>query len=93
MAGRTAHCHGGKLPDGETLQKLVNDGYGKKQIAERYGVTADHVHRRLKKLGVTSPMDSKPQPARTYPVMQLRGPQRRITLPHVSILAQMEKYA
>lgn len=93
MAGRTAHCMGGKLPSIEMLEKLVSDGYGKKQIAERFGVTRDHVHKRMKKLGVTSPNDSHPKPTRTYPVMRLRGSERRITLPHVSILANMEKYA
>lgn len=93
MAGRTAHCHGGKLPDADKLRKLVADGYGKKQIAERYGVSRDHVSRRLKRMGMTPPFDSQPAQPRQYPVMQLRGQQSRITLPHVSILAHLEKYA
>lgn len=42
MAGRTAYCHGGKLPDADKLRKLVSDGYGKRHIAERYGVSRDH---------------------------------------------------
>lgn len=93
MVGRFIPVHAGKLPSAEELANLVREGHGSNQIAARFGVTGDHTRKRLKDLGLTPPKDSQPRPNRTRKVMRLNSQHGAISLPRVSILAHLEKYA
>ncbi|WP_146258630.1 hypothetical protein [Agrobacterium rosae] len=93
MVGRSIPVHPGKLPSAEELANLVREGHGSNQIAERFGVTGDHTRKRLKDLGLTPPKDSQPRPRSARRVMQLHGQHGPISLPRVSMLTDMEKYA
>lgn len=93
MADRFVPKHSGKLPSVETLKNLVRDGHGSNQIADLYGVTQEYTRQRLKYFGLTPPRNSEPRPLAIRPTMQLRHPQGPITLPRVSMIASMEKYA
>ena len=94
MADRVIPSYGGKLPTLDALKAHVGEGYGSNQIADRYGVTREYTRQRLKEFGLTPPHDRQPRPSETPTVtMKLFSPTGPITLPRVSMLSHMGKYA
>ncbi|MCZ7466423.1 hypothetical protein [Rhizobium rhizogenes] len=83
----------GKLPNADALRQLVREGNGRTQIAARYGVTQDRVRARLKELGMKAPLYRVARPAEKLPTMTLRTDSGPISLPRISIIQDMEKYA
>jgi hypothetical protein len=51
-----------KLPSNPELRVLAERGWGRVQIAGMYGATVNQVTDRLRNLGLTAPMDSRPRP-------------------------------
>lgn len=82
-----------KLPKADVLQKLVRQGHGRKQIAEIYGVQPERVRKKLKELRLDAPLDQEPHSFMRHRPLTLRRDGARITLPFISMIASMEKYA
>ncbi|WHA40942.1 hypothetical protein [Agrobacterium larrymoorei] len=93
MLNHTRSKSGSKLPPGDALKKLIRQGFGRNQIAERYSVTPSRVRERLKELGLNAPVNGKPKPDFQISTMTLETPEGLISLPRVSMIASMEKYA
>lgn len=84
---------GAKLPAPGAIKKLIRQGYGRNQIAARYDVTPGRVRERLKELGLKAPADGTPKPDFKISIMFLGTREGLISLPRVSMIASMEKYA
>lgn len=82
-----------KLPPAPKLQELVNQGYGRNQIAAMYGVSLDHARKILKECGIIAPRSRDPNAQSPTPIMTLYVEGWPVTLPRVSMIATMEKYA
>ncbi|MGV1870914.1 hypothetical protein [Agrobacterium rosae] len=93
MTAPNMNSYSGKLPNADGLKQRVREGFGSNQIANRYGVSGDYVRKRMKQLDLNPPRDSVPQRSRNWPTVQLRSREGLISLPRVSILSHLEKYA
>lgn len=82
-----------KLPSVDIIRKLVREGLGLNQIADRFGVTRDHTRRRLKELGLNPPASREASRARTIPVMTVDTPTDPVNLPRISMLLSNENGA
>lgn len=93
MADRVIPIFAGKLPSEQALRKLVRDGYGSNQIADRFGVKRDYVRSRLKSFGLAPPADRQPPTIGVPRTMQFHGPGGPVTLPRISIISDLERYS
>ncbi len=84
---------GAKLPAPGAIKKLIRQGYGRNQIAARFDVSPGRVRERLKELGLEAPADGTPKPDIKISIMFLGTREGVISLPRVSMIASMEKYA
>lgn len=82
-----------KLPPAEVLLEWVNKGYGRNQIAARYGVSLDHMRKILNAYGIIAPRSRDPERLPNTPIMTLYIDGKPISLPRASMIATMEKYA
>jgi hypothetical protein len=82
-----------KLPSASVLQGLVNQGYGRNQIAARYGVSLDHMRKTLNSYGIIAPRSRDPDAHRTTPIMTLYVEGKPISLPRVSMIADLKNPA
>jgi hypothetical protein len=82
-----------KLPSASVLQGLVNQGYGRNQIAARYGVSLDHMRKTLNSYGIIAPRSRNPDAHALTPIMTLYVDGKLVNLPRVSMITNMEKYA
>ncbi|KQR30491.1 hypothetical protein ASF91_17090 [Rhizobium sp. Leaf155] len=84
---------GAKLPTPNTLKKLIRQGYGRNQIATRYDVSPARVRDRLTELGLKAPTNGMPGPMPMVSIIFLETREGLVSLPRVSMIASMEKYA
>jgi hypothetical protein len=82
-----------KLPPAPVLRDLVNQGYGRNQIAAMYGVSLDHARKALKECGIIAPRSRDPNAHPPTPIMTLYVDGRPVNLPRVSMITNLEKYA
>lgn len=93
MANPARSKTGAKLPTPATLKKLIRQGYGRNQIARRYDVSPARVRDRLTELGLEALTDGMPKPDVQISIIFLETREGLISLPRVSMIASMEKYA
>lgn len=82
-----------KLPKPDVLRRLVRQGHGRNQIAAIYGVQPERVRKRLRELRLETPIDQEPQDFLKHRPLSIKLHGGRVTLPFVSMIADMEKYA